>query len=50
MKRNAKIIASGWYAPEQIVSNQYFNELLGEDVDTWLKDKVQIYNRRWCSP
>ena len=50
MKRNAKIIASGWYAPEQIVSNQYFNELLGEDVDTWLKEKVQIYNRRWCSP
>lgn len=50
MKRNAKIIASGWYAPEQIVSNQYFNELLGEDVDTWLKEKVQIYNRRWCDP
>ncbi|HNB91755.1 MAG TPA: ketoacyl-ACP synthase III, partial [Saprospiraceae bacterium] len=45
---NAKIIASGWYAPSRIVDNQYFNEILGEDVDTWLREKVQIYERRWC--
>ncbi len=48
-KRNAVIISSGSYAPERVVPNSYFNELLGEDVDTWLKEFVQIYERRWCS-
>lgn len=47
-KRNAAIRASGSYAPEKVVSNSYFNELLGEDVDTWLRQNVQIYERRWC--
>lgn len=46
---NARIIASGAFAPAQIIPNQYFNELLGEDVDTWLREKVHIYERRWCS-
>lgn len=47
--RNATILASGMYAPENVVPNSYFNELLGEDVDTWLREKVEIYERRWCS-
>lgn len=47
-RRNAHIIASGSYAPKKIIPNSYFNELLGEDVDTWLKEKVQIYSRHWC--
>lgn len=47
-KRNAKIISSGMAVPEKVVPNQYFNDLLGEDVDTWLKKNVQIYNRRWA--
>ncbi|MCG8326674.1 MAG: ketoacyl-ACP synthase III [Chitinophagales bacterium] len=47
--RNATIIASGAYAPEKIVPNSYFNELLGEDVDTWLRENVHIYERRWTS-
>lgn len=46
-KRNAKIISSGMAVPEKIVPNQYFNDLLGSDVDTWLQNNVQIYNRRW---
>jgi len=50
MNYNAKIIGSGWYAPSQVVTNQYFNDLLGEDVDTWLCEKVQICERRWCAP
>ncbi len=49
MSNNANIIASGWYAPSRIVDNQYFNEILGEDVDTWLREKVQIFERRWCT-
>ncbi|HRO73889.1 MAG TPA: ketoacyl-ACP synthase III, partial [Saprospiraceae bacterium] len=48
-KRNAAILASGMYAPEKIVPNSYFNELLGQDVDTWLRENVQIYERRWCN-
>lgn len=47
-KRNAKIISSGMAVPEKIVPNQYFNELLGSDVDTWLQNNVQIFNRRWA--
>lgn len=48
--RNAAIASVAAYAPEQVISNQYFNELLGEDVNTWLCDNVQIYERRWCRP
>lgn len=47
-KRNAKIIASGMAVPKRVVPNSYFNELLGEDVDSWLQKNVQIYNRRWA--
>lgn len=34
--------------PDRIVSNQYFNDLLGQDVDSWLREFVQIYERRWA--
>lgn len=47
--RNAIILASGAYAPENIVPNTYFNELLGEDVDSWLRQNVHIYERRWAA-
>ncbi|MBL7473710.1 3-oxoacyl-ACP synthase III family protein [Robertkochia sediminum] len=47
--KNAKIISSGMYVPDQIIPNSYFNEVLGEDVDTWLRQNVEIYNRRWCT-
>ncbi len=48
--RNAVIASVAAYAPEKRISNQYFNELLGEDVDTWLRENVQIFERRWCGP
>lgn len=48
MIRNAKIIASGMYVPEKVLPNSYFNELLGEDVDTWLRENLTIKERRWC--
>ena len=37
------------YVPEQVFPNSYFNEILGEDVDTWLRENVHIYERRWCN-
>ena len=46
--KNAKIISSGMYVPEDIYTNAYFNEILGEDVDTWLRENVEIFERRWC--
>lgn len=49
MMRNAVIAGTGSYAPEQVLKNDYFNELLGEDVGTWLEENVHIKERRWCS-
>ena len=37
------------YVPEQVITNQYFNEQLGEDVDGWLRENVQIFERRWTN-
>ncbi|MCB9353486.1 MAG: ketoacyl-ACP synthase III [Lewinellaceae bacterium] len=48
--RNAVIASVAAYAPQRKISNQYFNETLGEDVDSWLRENVQIYERRWCAP
>lgn len=48
MKRNATIVSIASYAPERVIPNQYFNDLLGEDVDTWLRQHLTIRERRWC--
>lgn len=47
--RNATILSTGSYAPDQVIENEWFNELLGEDVDTWLRENVHIHRRRWCA-
>ncbi|MBK8493397.1 MAG: ketoacyl-ACP synthase III [Saprospirales bacterium] len=46
--RNANIISTGAYAPDWVLPNALFDELLGEEVDTWLRENVHIYERRWC--
>ncbi|MDX1666971.1 MAG: ketoacyl-ACP synthase III, partial [Saprospiraceae bacterium] len=46
---NATILSVGAYAPSRVLPNEYFNELLGEDVDTWLRENVEIYQRRWAA-
>lgn len=46
--RNAVIKSVGAYAPEIVIPNLFFNELLGEDVDTWLRENLTIKERRWC--
>ncbi len=46
---NVYIKGSGSHAPEKVVPNSYFNEILGEDVDTWLRENLTIEERRWCS-
>lgn len=47
--QNAIIVSCGAYAPQRVLSNEYFNNLLGEDVDTWLRENVHIHERRWCA-
>lgn len=47
--RNAVIASSSMYAPERVLTNQYFNELLNEDVDTWLVQNLTIRERRWAT-
>lgn len=47
--RNAKIVSSGAYAPDNIIPNSYFDTLLGTNVSEWLEEFVKINNRRWVS-
>jgi len=49
MARNARIVATGMAVPDRVVPNSYFNEILGEDVDTWLRENLTIKERRWCT-
>lgn len=45
----ASIIGTGSYAPERIVPNSYFNELYGEDVDTFLRANRNISQRHYAA-
>lgn len=47
--RNAIMLSCASYAPEQVIKNEYFDQLLGENVSEWLAENVEIYERRWCS-
>jgi 3-oxoacyl-[acyl-carrier-protein] synthase-3 len=47
--KNAVIKGTGSYAPKKVLPNSYFNELLGEDVDTWLVENLTIKERHWCA-
>jgi len=46
--RNSIIAKTGSFVPSRVIPNSYFNELLGEDVDTWLQENLTIKERRWC--
>ncbi|MFN4298367.1 MAG: 3-oxoacyl-ACP synthase III family protein [Thermaurantimonas sp.] len=48
--RRAILAGTGIGLANRILPNSYFNETLGEDVDTWLRQNVEIYERRWCDP
>lgn len=47
--QHSRIIATGSYAPERVIKNEWFNERLGEDVDTWLRENLTIRERRWMT-
>ena len=47
--RRAQIIGTGLYAPEKVVPNSYFDDYYGEDVDTFLRTKRNIVQRRYAA-
>jgi len=47
--RNAVIASTGAYLPKRVLTNAYFDQMLGLDVSTWLENNLNIYERRWCS-
>lgn len=49
MKR-AVIVGTGMYAPERVVLNEEFNKMYGKDVDTFLREKRNIFQRRYMAP
>lgn len=48
-KPMATIIGTGMYAPERVVKNQYFNDMYKKDIDSFLKEQRNIFERRWMS-
>lgn len=47
---HAKITSTGFYVPERLVPNSYFNDLYKQDVDTFLRQKRNITQRYFMSP
>lgn len=45
--RRAVIRGTGMYAPEKVVRNEEFNELYKKDVDTFLREKRNIFERHY---
>ncbi len=46
MQRTAVIRGTGMYAPEKVIKNEEFNKMYGKDVDTFLREKRNIFERR----
>ncbi len=47
--QNAVIASVGAYVPDRILTNSWFDELLQEDVSSWLEENLHIHERRWCA-
>ena len=45
----ARIAGVGMYAPERVVTNQFFNDMYQKDVDTFLRERRNIFERRFMS-
>jgi 3-oxoacyl-[acyl-carrier-protein] synthase-3 len=48
--RTAMISGTGYYAPEKVIKNQYFNDLYKQDIDTFLREKRNIFERHHMEP
>lgn len=45
--KKAVIRGTGMYAPEKVVLNEEFNKMYGKDVDSFLREKRNIFQRRY---
>lgn len=45
--RRAHIVSTGFYAPEKVVPNSFFDELYKKDLGSFLKEQRNISERRW---
>jgi 3-oxoacyl-[acyl-carrier-protein] synthase III len=43
----ATIAGTGMYAPTRVVKNEYFNKLYNKDIDIFLREQRNIFERRW---
>lgn len=50
MRKRAIIRGTGSFAPERVIKNSYFDELYKKDIDTFLRTKRNISERRWIYP
>ncbi len=48
--QNATIIGTGFYAPDRVVTNKYFDDFYKKDIGTFLKQSRNISERRWKAP
>ena len=46
---NATIVGTGLYAPEKVVYNDFFDKKYGRDMDTFLREKRNIFERHFMS-
>ncbi len=47
--RRATIAGTGLYAPEKVVKNSFFNEMYKKDIDTFLREQRNIFERRFMA-
>lgn len=47
LPRKATIVGTGFYAPEKVIKNDYFDNLYKKDIGTFLRDQRNIKERRW---
>lgn len=43
----ATIKGTGFYAPEKVIKNQFFNEMYNKDIDSFLRTQRNIFERRY---
>ncbi|MEJ2012515.1 MAG: hypothetical protein P8X64_09875 [Anaerolineales bacterium] len=49
MTRHPRILSTGSYVPERIVTNAEMDQILGEETSTWLEENVGIRERHWMT-
>ncbi len=46
----AMIRGTGMYVPEKVIKNEFFNQMYNKDIDTFLREQRNIFERRYMAP